>query len=299
LHSSRGEQSETSKSGYSLSGKAVGSWEYSSMYLDAAIGFQWMQLTSSEVKITTRSLTGELEARYKLSSSWSLGPAVKLMGGTDNTNSETVGAQSTNTTVLAKLNYQTMFGSSPARLEFGLGSTVGLSRNMTTALVGFQVALPWSQPKKTSAPITVVTKTYITEELPDLKVDLKVAQVKFNTDKFALTSKDNEKLTRLAKFLTANNAQWSRIKIGGHTDSTGDATYNKALSQDRADSVMKVFILGGVSETKMSAYGYGATRPVDATNSPDAWAKNRRTEIEFFGVKNRNEFNRRLMEILK
>lgn len=253
-----------------------------------------MQLSDSNVKITTRSIYGEVETRYKLSSKWSVGPALRVMAGTDNTNSETVGADSTHVSVLGKVMYQTSAFNLPARWELGAGSTMGLDRNLTTVMVGFQVALPWGQKKH-----SVTTKTYITEELPDLKVDLKVAQVKFQTDKFHLSLSDTAKLQKLAIFLRENNSEWSRMKIAGHTDSTGDSAYNRALSQDRADTVLKVFISQGVNELKMSAYGYGATRPIDSSNSADAWAKNRRTEIEFFGVKNRTEFNKKLMQILK
>lgn len=291
---SKGADGEVDKSGLSLQGKILGSWELQSVYLDAGVGYQYQQLDASNVKITTKSMTLDLEARYKLNKSWSLGPALKVMDGTDNTNSEVIGSSSQSVALFGKLTYQTKLGDLPARLEMGLGSTVGLERNLTTAMVGLQVGLPWVN-KKTS----VSQKIYVTEEMPDLKVDLKVAQVRFNTDKFELSQKDHAKLTKLAKFLKENNSEYARIKIAGHTDITGDATYNRALSQDRADSVMKVFILGGVPESKMSAYGYGPSRPVDASNSPDAWAKNRRTEIEFFGVKNRVEFNKKLMEILK
>lgn len=293
LHSTQGVSGEASKAGFSLNGKVLGSWEFPQYLVDVGVGYQYMELTSSGVKITTKSVTGELESRYKFSQEWSAGVGVKVAGGTDNTNSEVIGSTTLTTSVLAKVVYQTSLGSNPFRVELGAGQTVGLDRNQTTVMAGVQIALPWTKP----APAPVVVRSV--EQQPDIRIDLKMAQVRFGTDKFELSDKDEAKLNRLAKFLRENNTEWSRIKISGHTDSTGDATYNKALSQDRADSVMKLFIRGGVDEIKMSSHGYGSNRPVDATNSPDAWSKNRRTEIEFYGVKNRLEFNRQLLNVLK
>lgn len=296
VHNSKGATGEDGKNGHSLQGKLLGSWDFDSFLVDAGVGYQYMELTSSGVKITTKSITGELESRFKLNNSWSFGPSLKVMGGTDNTNSEVIGSTSVNTSLIAKAVYQTSLGGNPFRVEMGVGSTVGLDRNLTTAMVGVQFALPWGNEKRSNKVIEVRESR---GDEADFKIDLKMAQVRFDTDKFELSVKDDKKITKLANFLRKNNTEWDRIKISGHTDTTGDAAYNKALSQDRADSVMKLFIRNGVDETKMTSHGFGSNRPVDAKETPDAWTKNRRTEIEFYGVKNRVEFNRQLLEILK
>ena len=92
---------------------------------------------------------------------------------------------------------------------------------------------------------------------------------------------------------------FDRIKISGHTDTRGGKEYNQKLSQDRADSVLKVFIEAGINEKKLQAVGYGLSRPLDNRETPEAWEKNRRTEIEFFGVKDREFLNKKLEEALK
>lgn len=288
LHNSSGSTQEQNKSGSSLNGKIVGSYENENGYIDLGLGYQYLELTAKGVKVITKSISSELEYRYKLNQ-WSFGPSLKLVGGTDNSNSETVGSTTITTNLLLKAVLQTKMFKSDARLELGLGSSVGLERNISTVLVGFQIGLPFKHNLRSESK----------KEVSDLKIDLKIAQVKFNSDKFQLSSLDESKLKRLAKFLKEHNSEWSRIKISGHTDILGDESYNKALSQDRADSVMKVFILAGVNETKMTAHGFGSSRPVNNDNSSEAFAQNRRTEIEFFGLSNRNWFNKKIEEMLK
>lgn len=289
VHSSKGTTQEQNKSGTSFNGKIVGSYNLEQSYIDFGLGYQYMELTAKGVKVTTKSISVDGEYRYKLTNKWSVGPNVRLVGGTDNTNSENIGGDSITTHALIKAMYQTKLNNNDFRVELGVGSTLNLDRNLTTAMVGVQFELPWKYKVNSKS----------NQEFADLKVDLKMAQVKFGSDKFELSLKDESKLKRLAQFLRDNNKEWSRIKISGHTDITGDSLYNKALSQDRADSVMKVFIKEGVNEVKMTAHGFGSSRPLNSANTEQAWSENRRTEVEFYGISNRSWFNQKIMEILK
>lgn len=69
------------------------------------------------------------------------------------------------------------------------------------------------------------------------------------------------------------------IEVRGHTDVTGDANYNLNLSQQRADAVRGYLINSGVDATTLTAVGFGETRPLDTAMTPEAHAKNRRTEF--------------------
>ena len=82
-----------------------------------------------------------------------------------------------------------------------------------------------------------------------------------------------------------DNAKYEdSVVISGHTDSTGTAETNRALSTERANSVLNYMLTG--RNGKLNSYsqyfcaaGYGATRPV-ASNETDAGrASNRRIEI--------------------
>jgi len=69
------------------------------------------------------------------------------------------------------------------------------------------------------------------------------------------------------------------IEVVGHSDSTGRADYNQALSEQRAHSVSEYFISQGVLPQRLGAYGYGENHPIADNSSPSGRALNRRVEI--------------------
>lgn len=71
-----------------------------------------------------------------------------------------------------------------------------------------------------------------------------------------------------------------KIELGGHTDNVGDAAMNQALSQKRAESVLKYLVSGGVSASQLSAKGYGQNNPLESNDTPEGRDKNRRTELK-------------------
>jgi OOP family OmpA-OmpF porin len=70
-----------------------------------------------------------------------------------------------------------------------------------------------------------------------------------------------------------------RIEIAGHTDDTGGARENLALSQRRAEAVMEYLVQHGVALRRLTARGYGEDRPLVRATTPEARARNRRIEI--------------------
>lgn len=69
------------------------------------------------------------------------------------------------------------------------------------------------------------------------------------------------------------------VRVEGHTDSTGSAAYNQALSENRAASAAGYLIQRGVDSTRIEAVGYGFTRPIADNNTVEGRAQNRRVEI--------------------
>lgn len=81
--------------------------------------------------------------------------------------------------------------------------------------------------------------------------------------------------------VAANLLQYpnNRIEIIGHTDNTGSAAYNQALSERRAQAVANVLRDRGVPSSRIIAYGRGENAPVASNLTPQGRAQNRRVEI--------------------
>lgn len=83
-------------------------------------------------------------------------------------------------------------------------------------------------------------------------------------------------LNKLANELKSSN---SRIKLVGHSDSTGSEDINLEISKSRAQAVLSFLISKGVSRNLMSVDGLGEAKPLNGNASPEERASNRRVEI--------------------
>jgi OmpA-OmpF porin, OOP family len=70
-----------------------------------------------------------------------------------------------------------------------------------------------------------------------------------------------------------------KVSIEGHTDNVGTPQNNKALSLQRAKSVMNAVVQKGIAATRLTAVGWGQEKPIADNRSEDGRAKNRRVEI--------------------
>lgn len=99
----------------------------------------------------------------------------------------------------------------------------------------------------------------------------------FAVDSTALSGTLTADLRTLAASL--NRYPNSSVSVIGHTDNTGDASYNQALSQRRAQAVSSVLIGAGVASSRISSIGRGEDAPVATNLTPAGRAQNRRVEI--------------------
>lgn len=84
-------------------------------------------------------------------------------------------------------------------------------------------------------------------------------------------------VTKLAEI--AATCPKARLEIAGHTDASGNAAKNLQLSEDRAAALEAALIVKGVDAARLTAKGYGASRPVAANDNDANKAKNRRIEV--------------------
>jgi outer membrane protein OmpA-like peptidoglycan-associated protein len=114
----------------------------------------------------------------------------------------------------------------------------------------------------------------------EIKIALS-ADVLFDFDKADLKPVAEGKLNHL--LTVVNSKPGSRIAIDGHTDVRGDAPYNQALSQRRAESVRTWLVAHGVAAGRISATGAGKSRPVRTGTTEADHQANRRVEIRIRG----------------
>jgi len=78
-----------------------------------------------------------------------------------------------------------------------------------------------------------------------------------------------------------------KLKISGHTDSSGDELRNKSLSQQRADAIRDyIIILHPIEKERVVAEGYGNSQPVVKNEETDDDRRlNRRVEFEIYRPK--------------
>lgn len=70
-----------------------------------------------------------------------------------------------------------------------------------------------------------------------------------------------------------------KFSVEGHTDNTGNTATNQTLSEARAKAVCEKLQQMGISATRLSAKGYGMSKPMGTNDTPEGKAQNRRVEF--------------------
>ncbi len=135
---------------------------------------------------------------------------------------------------------------------------------------------PPKDPIKTIPPKdTSKTKTNVTPTPPETVV---LNNIFFDFDKATLRKESFAELRNVAKMLKTYPTM--EIELSGHTDTVGDEAYNTLLSENRAKAVRHYLIYtGGIDGARITAKGYGSTRPVAPNETEEGRQLNRRTEF--------------------
>lgn len=104
------------------------------------------------------------------------------------------------------------------------------------------------------------------------------SKIFFETGSDKLKASSKTQLDDLADILTQYPA--ANLVIEGHTDNTGNPEKNVVLSQKRCESVKNYLVSKGIDANRLSATGYGQTRPIDDNKTSAGRAKNRRVELK-------------------
>lgn len=132
---------------------------------------------------------------------------------------------------------------------------------------------------KALAPLISQGKVRVTQNSRGVSIEIN-ASVLFAQGDARLTSESSQALRAVAKVLKDDT---HAIQVEGHTDNVPikNATFpsNWELSAVRAGSVVRLFVDSGIVETRLTAVGHGANRPVASNDTPEGRQRNRRVQI--------------------
>jgi len=158
----------------------------------------------------------------------------------------------------------------------GVGALVGGPKGALIgagvgALAGGSVGLYLDKQK---AELERVAETKRTENgvIVNMKND-----ILFDTGSAVLKDEAIAQLTQVGDIIAKYNDD--RVRIEGHTDSTGTKAGNEQLSMRRAEAVKRVLLSRGVQENQVLVLGLGDTRPIADNKTADGRSKNRRVEL--------------------
>ena len=101
--------------------------------------------------------------------------------------------------------------------------------------------------------------------------------INFDTGKADIKADGQSVIDEIASAL--RNTPALKVGIEGHTDNVGGAAANLKLSEARAQAVMAALVAKGIAAARLSAAGFGQTKPIADNAAEDGRAKNRRVEL--------------------
>lgn len=127
-------------------------------------------------------------------------------------------------------------------------------------------------------------ETYVQREENNLLVTFK-SDILFDSDSTQLKSDAYGEIQHVAEIV--NKYPHTRLVINGYTDSTGSEAHNMKLSAQRAEAVKEALVGKKVAPQRMTAHGYGESRPIVSNATEHGKLLNRRVTIEIIPIKSK------------
>lgn len=127
---------------------------------------------------------------------------------------------------------------------------------------------PTNDPKTNGCPLARIEKG-------EIKI---VEQVKFGYNN-ARIMPESEPIMNAVLRIFQENADVQHVEVHGHTDNKGSDIYNQRLSQRRAEAVAQWLTVHGIAKERVSAQGFGESKPLDTNDTEDGRRNNRRVEF--------------------
>ncbi|MCB0494871.1 MAG: OmpA family protein [Cyclobacteriaceae bacterium] len=143
-------------------------------------------------------------------------------------------------------------------------------------------SIPQEELKQLVTNVTFDTLIYLEPIIIDKAIVLE--NIYYDFAKWDIRPDAAQELDKLVDILK-DNPEIS-IELSSHTDSVDTESYNMRLSQRRAESAVDYIVKSGIDRSRITAKGYGESRPIarntnpDGTDNPEGRQKNRRTEFK-------------------
>lgn len=115
-------------------------------------------------------------------------------------------------------------------------------------------------------------------EVPEEPEVITLENVYFDFGKSEIKTESFPELDKIVRLMFDNPG--IQIEISAHTDNIGTDDFNMKLSQARAESVLNYFVANGIPDNRMTAKGFGSSKPVADNNIEQGRQKNRRVEFK-------------------
>jgi len=109
------------------------------------------------------------------------------------------------------------------------------------------------------------------------KCELVAKRILFVTGKTTLLPKSKKTIMELVKLL--NTDKDIHLAINGHSDNVGNPNMNQKLSERRAQAVKDFLVSKGIDESRLTATGFGDTKPIATNKTVQGRKLNRRVEL--------------------
>ncbi len=101
--------------------------------------------------------------------------------------------------------------------------------------------------------------------------------ITFDVGKATIKPESMGEINRIVTLMTENPDL--KFSVEGHTDSTGNATSNQTLSEQRSEAIVAKLVELGIAQDRLTAVGKGQNSPIADNNTDEGRAKNRRVEF--------------------
>ena len=101
--------------------------------------------------------------------------------------------------------------------------------------------------------------------------------ITFDVGKATIKPESMGEINRIVQLMNENPTL--KFSVEGHTDSTGNATSNQTLSEQRSQAIVAKLVEFGIANERLTAVGKGQNNPIADNNTDEGRAKNRRVEF--------------------